>query len=72
MATEVSSEPVAPRTRRRTRRGLSYNAKWAIGMTIAAVVVFLAYYYLIPNLNDNARTFFRNWLPLTSINEALV
>jgi branched-chain amino acid transport system permease protein len=72
MATEVSSEPVAPGTRRRSRRRLSYNAKWAIGMTVAAVVVFLAYYYVIPNLNDNARTFFRNWVPLTSINEALV
>ena len=72
MATEVSSEPVAPGRRRRTRKGLSYNAKWAIGVAIAAVVVFLAYYYVIPNLNDNARTFFRNWLPLVSINEALV
>ncbi|MDQ1042223.1 branched-chain amino acid ABC transporter permease [Streptomyces sp. V4I2] len=49
-----------------------HRLRWPLGYTAVAVLVFLAYYYVIPNLGPDAQTFFRNWLPLTSVNEALV
>jgi branched-chain amino acid transport system permease protein len=71
MATEVSA-PVTTRTPRNPRRTLGYNTKWAIGMTIVAIIVFIAYQWIIPNTSQATRDFFRHWLPLVSINEALV
>jgi branched-chain amino acid transport system permease protein len=49
-----------------------HRLRWPLGYTAAAVLVFLAYYYMIPSLGPDGQTFFRNWLPLTSVNEALV
>ena len=49
-----------------------HRLRWPLGYTAVAVLVFLAYYYMIPNLGPGGQTFFRNWLPLTSVNEALV
>ncbi|MCI2419991.1 branched-chain amino acid ABC transporter permease [Saccharopolyspora sp. K220] len=48
------------------------HLRWPVGAVVVAVLVFLAYYYLIPNLPSGAQGFFRTWLPLTSVNEALV
>lgn len=48
------------------------NAKWAIGFTIAAVVLFVFYQYLLPNLSQGTQEIFRAWLPITSVNEAMI
>jgi branched-chain amino acid transport system permease protein len=48
------------------------NTKWAIGFLIVAVAVFVFYQYIYPDLNTGPKTFFRSWLPITSVNEALV
>jgi len=50
----------------------SANVKWATGFIVAAVAVFIFYQYIYPDLNGNAQTFFRDWLPITAVNEALV
>jgi branched-chain amino acid transport system permease protein len=48
------------------------NTKWAIGFLIVAVAVFVFYQYMYPDLSPGPKTFFRSWLPITSVNEALV
>ncbi|HKS44874.1 MAG TPA: branched-chain amino acid ABC transporter permease [Amycolatopsis sp.] len=58
--------------RRVSRPAIPHRFRWPLGFAVAALLVFLAYYYLIPSLGAGAQTFFRTWLPLTSINEALV
>ena len=50
----------------------STNVKWATGFLVAAVAVFVFYQYIYPDLNGNAQTFFRDWLPITAVNEALI
>lgn len=60
------------RARRMPGLAIPHRMRWPLGYTAAAVLVFLAYYYMIPGLSPDAQTFFRNWLPLTSINEAIV
>ena len=42
------------------------------GVGIFAVVVFVFYQYVLPELSPQARSGLRAWLPLISINEALV
>ncbi|MER6425410.1 branched-chain amino acid ABC transporter permease [Streptomyces sp. NPDC001137] len=67
MASEAPS-----RARRKPGLAIPHRMRWPLGYTAAALLVFLAYYYVIPNLGPDGQTFFRNWLPLTSVNEALV
>jgi len=50
----------------------SHNVKWATGFVLAAIVVFVFYQYVFPNLGDSTRTTFRGWLPITSVNEAMI
>ena len=46
--------------------------RWPVGLAAAAVLFYLFYAFIEPNLSDDAQTVFRDWLPLTSINEAMV
>jgi branched-chain amino acid transport system permease protein len=50
----------------------STNFKWATGFLVVAIAVFIFYQYMYPHLDQSAQTFFRSWLPITAINEALV
>ena len=50
----------------------THNRRWAIGFLIAAVFVWLFYTFLLPHLGVAANTTVRQWMPLNSINEALV
>ncbi len=72
MATDISTAPpIAPAPKRRPPR-LTYNGKWALGFLIAAIVVFLVYQYLLPQLNDNINSFFNDWLPMSVVDECMV
>jgi branched-chain amino acid transport system permease protein len=50
----------------------STNVKWATGFIVAAIAVFVFYQYIYPDINQSAQTFFRDWLPITAVNEALI
>ena len=56
----------------RRRELFPARMRWPIGFAIAAVLVFLFYAFMVPNLSDSGQEFIRNWVPLISINEALV
>jgi branched-chain amino acid transport system permease protein len=62
---------VAAEVRPQRRRRLPEHLRWPIGFTIAAIMVFLVYYY-IGFLGQGFRDFLQTWLPLIAINEALV
>ncbi len=53
------------------KKGSSHK-KWAIGFSIAAVVIWVFYTYIMYNLPDGPQTIFQNWLPPTTVNESLV
>jgi branched-chain amino acid transport system permease protein len=61
-----------PPSAARPRLAVPARMRWPIAAIITATLVFLAYYYVIPNLPGDTQSFFRTWMPLTSINEALV
>jgi branched-chain amino acid transport system permease protein len=50
----------------------STNVKWATGFIVVAIAVFVFYQYIYPDLGGSAQTFFRDWLPITAVNEALI
>ena len=48
------------------------HKKWTIGFLIAALVIWVFYTYIMYNLPDGPQTIFQNWLPPTTVNEAMV
>jgi branched-chain amino acid transport system permease protein len=50
----------------------SHTRRWALGFVALAIVVWLFYTFALPNLGTGPQTFIREWMPLGSINEALV
>jgi hypothetical protein len=45
---------------------------WPVFWTVTAVLIFVLYQFILPEASSDVRTWFREWLPLTSLNEALV
>lgn len=68
----MTAEVISPPEPVRSRSRLSYNNKWALGYTIAAVVVFIVYQWVLPQLNGNINHFVNSWLPLSVLCECLV
>lgn len=48
------------------------NRIWMLSLFSAAVALFLIYTFVVPNTDPAVGQFFRAWLPLVSLNEALV
>jgi len=66
MAVNLSTPVPSPR-----RRLIPAHLRWPVGYAIAALLLFLVYYYrgyMSPEVSD----FLQDWLPPTAINEALV
>ncbi len=61
----VSSKPKSDLAANHTR-------KWALWFAGIAIAVWLFYTFLVPNLGSGPQLFIRQWMPLGSINEALV
>jgi branched-chain amino acid transport system permease protein len=45
---------------------------WPIGFTIAAVVMFLLYWKILPQASPDVQTFFRTWLSVSAVSEAVI
>jgi branched-chain amino acid transport system permease protein len=50
----------------------SHTRRWALWFVAIAVFVWVFYTFAVPNLGSSPQTFIREWMPLGSINEALV
>jgi len=50
----------------------SPNRRWAMGFLIAAIVTYLFYAFVVPNLGAAGKTFVSTWIPAVATNEALV
>ncbi|MEI8055804.1 MAG: branched-chain amino acid ABC transporter permease [Actinomycetes bacterium] len=62
----TESEPI------RSDLSQSHTKRWALWFSGIALVVWLFYTFVLPLLGEQAGTFIRHWMPLGSINEALV
>jgi branched-chain amino acid transport system permease protein len=51
---------------------IPHRFRWPVGFTLAVVLIYVTYQFLLPNLNTSIQTGVQQWLPLTSVNEALV
>jgi branched-chain amino acid transport system permease protein len=51
---------------------MSTSRRWPIGFALGVVLVFVFYQWLLPEASSDTQTFFQNWLPLISINEAVI
>ena len=48
------------------------NKKWGIGFALSVLVIFALYEFVIPSTPQEIQDFFRAWLPLTSLGEAMI
>jgi len=70
-APKTEPEPVAPAGATPPAL-MSTSRRWPIGFLLAAVLVFVFFQWLLPESSDATQTFFQNWIPLISINEAVI
>ena len=68
----LSTPEVVNTTTKKSDLSDTHNRRWAIGFVIVAVVVYLFYTFVLPHLGPSVNTTVREWMPLNSINEALV
>jgi len=54
------------------RQWVPAHLRWPLGFALVALGFFLLYYYVVPAMGEGPQEFFKTWLPLISINEALV
>jgi len=45
---------------------------WPIGFALAALLVFVLYQWILPNLSSDALSFFQDWLPLSTVNQCVI
>ena len=55
-----------PRAHERSSRA------WPIGLTIAAAVLFIFYWKVLPQTTTDVQTFFQTWLSLSAVNDAVL
>ena len=48
------------------------NRRWALSLLLAVAVVFAVYQWVLPDTSVDTQTFFRDWLPLSAVNEAVI
>jgi branched-chain amino acid transport system permease protein len=68
----MATTTAAPGTAAAAARAHSTNRRWAIGLLIAVVVIFLLYWQILPNAPAEVQTFFRRWLSVSAVNEAVL
>jgi branched-chain amino acid transport system permease protein len=68
----MSTELSVPVSRPPRRRRVPDQWRMPLIFLAAALAVFFLYYNIVPNISGGGQTFFRNWLPLISVNEALI
>jgi branched-chain amino acid transport system permease protein len=67
----MSTDLDVPKAKRSRRRMLPEHARWPVGFAIVGLTIFLLYYYM-SYFSPGFQAFMQRWLPLISINEALI
>jgi branched-chain amino acid transport system permease protein len=62
----------APGTAAAAAKAHSTNRRWAIGLLIAVIVLFLLYSQVLPHAPGDVALFFRRWLSVSAVNEAVL
>jgi branched-chain amino acid transport system permease protein len=60
-----SATPTAPPSHR-------VGKAWPLALTAVAVVIFLLYWKILPNSSQEVQDFFRQWLSVSAVNEAVL
>lgn len=68
----MATTTAAPGTAAAAAKAHTTNRKWAVGLLIAVVVIFLLYSQILPNAPADVQTFFRRWLSVSAVNEAVL
>jgi branched-chain amino acid transport system permease protein len=70
--TPDADEGGGPGPDRRTIRRRIAEKAWPVGFTLAAVLVFVLYQWVIPQAPGGVGDFFQNWLPMSTVNQCVI
>jgi branched-chain amino acid transport system permease protein len=70
-APKAEPQPAAPEGRTPPPL-MSTSRAWPLGFLIAVVAVFVIYEWLLPEASSDVRSFVQDWMPLISVNEAVI
>ena len=64
----------AKQTKKQSQKGFKpvSQKKWAFGFLVAAALVYIFFQYIVPHTPQGFQSVIQNWLPPSSVNEALV
>jgi branched-chain amino acid transport system permease protein len=72
----TTTTPVSPKSTppAGTSNGTNWatGKAWPIGFTVAAVVVFVLYQWILPQAPGSVATFFQDWVPMSTINQCVI
>lgn len=68
----VDTKLALPQAPNKGRSSFSTDRRWPLGMGIAAIGAFIFYTFILPWLNPSVRDAFDAWMPMSTLNIALV
>jgi len=68
----MSTTPETAPTRRGPRPFLPSRIAWPLGFLVLAIVVFVLNQWILPETSRDVQAGFRDWLPMTAVNEAVI
>ncbi|MBL8928787.1 MAG: branched-chain amino acid ABC transporter permease [Kineosporiaceae bacterium] len=71
-ATTTPSPVTGPSVKDAAEHARRSNRKWALGLLIAVVVLFLLYWKILPAVGGDTASFFRKWLSVSAASEMVL
>jgi branched-chain amino acid transport system permease protein len=56
----------------RAARSWVGQRRWPVGFVVAVLVIFVLYQWILPNAPTPVAGFFRNWLPMDTVNQCVI
>ncbi|MBK6874424.1 MAG: branched-chain amino acid ABC transporter permease [Kineosporiaceae bacterium] len=74
MATATTPSPAGPTVsvKDAAAHARRSNLRWALGLTVAVIVLFLLYWKILPAVGGETATFFRKWLSVSAASEMVL
>jgi len=72
MTTTAAAPPPLTSVRDATEHARRSNRRWSIGLMVVALVLFVLYWKVLPEVGGETATFFRKWLSVSAASEMVL
>jgi branched-chain amino acid transport system permease protein len=68
----MATTTAAPGTAAAAAKAHTTNRNWALALLLVVILIFLLYSQILPEMPREVQTFFRRWLSVSAVNEAVL